>query len=184
MEHNQGDGEATEVMRWKAIAVEVLLLVLLVLGFYAPLWRAEGLPSGADTTSMLWPLRAFTLASYQHFGEVPLWNPFHFMGTPFSATLQHGVFHPPTLLFLFVTQSATWAIKLEALYGLLMGALGAWYTARFALRTGSAGALLAGAVFALQTRMQFAPDNVVILSSTALIPWCLGLVVQLGLGRM
>jgi hypothetical protein len=184
MELKPGDGEATEAIRWKAIAVEVLLLVILVFGFYAPLWRADGLPSGADTTSMLWPLRAFTLASYQHFGEVPLWNSFHFMGTPFAATLQHGVFHPPTLIFLFLTQSATWAIKLEALYGLLMGALGAWYTARFALRTGTAGALLAGAIFALQTRMQYAPDNVVILSSTALIPWCLGLVVQLGLGRM
>src|SRR5205823_14422401 len=43
------------------------------------------------------PMKHF-LAAHMHLGEIPLWNPWIYMGTPFLAGLQTGVFYPPSLL--------------------------------------------------------------------------------------
>ncbi len=157
-------------------ALELMLLCILILLFYLPLLTQNGIPAGADLSSMLWPMRLFTLASITEFYTVPLWNPFTFMGMPYAATLLHTIYYPPTLLFQLIATNTLVGIKLELLFHLCLMACGTWWFVRVPLRLGAGCALFAGIVFACQLRIQYALDNSVILATYSYIPWCMGLV--------
>ncbi len=43
--------------------------------------------------------RIFFVNSFLHFGQIPLWNPYQFSGTPFVANPSSGMFYPFNLLF-------------------------------------------------------------------------------------
>lgn len=160
----------------KFILIELAIVCAIIGCFYSSLITQSGLPSGADVTSMLWPMREFTKASMVEFGSVPLWNPFHYLGMPFAATLQHSVFYPPTLIIQLLSPYTMSGMRMELLFHLLLAGCGAWWFARFPLRVGAASALFAGVVFACQMKMQYALENGVILASIAYVPWCLGIV--------
>lgn len=160
----------------KRLFLEAGFLCLLILCFYSPLLTQEGLPAGADLTSMLWPMRDFTVTSLTHFGSVPLWNPYTFMGMPFAATLQHSVFYPPTIFFQLLSPNTIVGMKWELLFHLCLIGCGAWWFVRLPLALGTGSSLLAGVVFAFQLKIQYSLDNSVILASFGYVPLCLGMV--------
>ncbi len=57
-------------------------------------------------------------------GELPLWNPHQFCGTPFVANGQSAVFYPPNVLFWFLSPAP--ALALNALLHVVWAGLGAW----------------------------------------------------------
>ncbi|MBI2963190.1 MAG: hypothetical protein HYY35_05495 [Deltaproteobacteria bacterium] len=70
------------------------LLVSICLG---DLFSAGSVPLYGDLAFFVLPMKHF-LAERIRLGEIPLWNPWIYMGTPFLAGLQSGVFYPPSAL--------------------------------------------------------------------------------------
>ncbi len=80
----------------------LIILVSAVTIFFFPViigqaWIPAG---GGDLVSFLFPNYRFAAASL-HKGELPLWNPYLYAGSPFISDNQSGVFYPVNLL-LFV----------------------------------------------------------------------------------
>src|SRR5207253_328893 len=46
------------------------------------------------------PGRVFLVREWHQTGELPLWNPYHFCGSPFVHDIQVGTFYPPYALTL------------------------------------------------------------------------------------
>ena len=77
----------------------LLLLGLVVLFTFSGLLSADQVPAYRDLLFFVLPFKSF-LGEHLRRGEIPLWNPYIYMGTPFLASLQSGVFYPPSALFL------------------------------------------------------------------------------------
>jgi hypothetical protein len=79
------------------------VLLLAALGFF---WRILFTPDawkpagGGDLVSFLFPIYRFAAASLSS-GDLPLWSPHLYVGAPFLADMQTGLFYPPNL-FLFL----------------------------------------------------------------------------------
>ena len=99
----------------------------------------------ADVTYQIQPW-LLLLKSQLRSGEVPLWNPYSFLGQPFWANGQSAPLFP--LHLLFAALPTAWGFLLLPWLRLVIGALG---TRRLALALGVSpgGALLAGVVFPL-----------------------------------
>ena len=84
----------------RTVTVAVFLVVV---GFTAitlhDLLSADRLPAYRDLVSFFVPFKHFLAESLRR-GDLPLWNPFIYMGTPFLAGLQSGVFYPPSVVLL------------------------------------------------------------------------------------
>jgi hypothetical protein len=87
--------------------------------FYSP-WstqKFEGYPNGVphkpiggnDNVRMFYPYRTFTNESLKR-GELPLWNPYNFAGSPILANFQSATFYPLNLLYLALPQIDAWTI--------------------------------------------------------------------------
>jgi hypothetical protein len=76
------------------------VLVLAILSFFWPLFFTESwIPKGGgDLSSFIYPIYAYA-ARWLRRGVVPLWNPHLYMGMPFAADNQSGLFYPVNLLF-------------------------------------------------------------------------------------
>lgn len=108
----------------------------------AELARASN-PLLGDQSTQFYPYRYFARQQVRA-GEVPLWNPFILMGTPFLADMQSAVFSP-FHLFSYLGDLKT-SFAWSALCRLLTAGLGMYYLCRlFAIST--AGAVLAGIGF-------------------------------------
>ncbi|MBI3242863.1 MAG: YfhO family protein [Chloroflexi bacterium] len=90
-----------------------------------------------------WDYRAQSLLA----GRLPLWNPFLFMGVPFLANSQAGVFYPLNWPLMFF--SAPVALKISIVVHLIIAAWGAYTLARKVFELESFPATFAAAVFAL-----------------------------------
>lgn len=109
------------------------------------------------------------LRSQMRAGELPLWNPYSFLGQPFWANGQSAPLFP--LHLLFAAMPTMWGFLLLPWLRILIGALG---TRRLALALGISpgGALLAGVVFPLSGMVTgyllFPMANALVL-----VPWVL-----------
>lgn len=100
--------------------------------------------------------KRFILNSLRH-GEIPLWNPYLFAGTPFLATGQHSGYYPFSLLFLILslakaygwyTVSQLWlAGVLMYLFGRILGMRRAAATIAGLVYQGSGFLLVSATVF-------------------------------------
>ncbi len=66
------------------------------------------------------PAKLFLNREWRATGELPLWNPYHFCGTPFVHDIQVGAFYPPNAIVYLVPATAvgavlSWAIALHLL---------------------------------------------------------------------
>jgi hypothetical protein len=66
------------------------------------------------------PAKRFLVRSYQETGELPLWNPHHFAGSPFVHDIQVAMFYPPHLALLLLPEEAigaalSWLVVLHVL---------------------------------------------------------------------
>lgn len=119
----------------------------------------------AATLAVYWELivRGFVLLSFDAFvffyplmarrdarlraGELPLWEPGYFLGAPFLANPQTGVFYPPNWLTVFMDPPRAYAW--QAFGHSLLLALGVYLVARRVLGLSAPGGLAAGLIGAL-----------------------------------
>jgi hypothetical protein len=125
----------------------LILLWTLVLAFFWRIGLAGRVLAGGDVFTYFYPYWAEATRAAQS-GRLPLWNPYLFMGAPFLANSQVGVFYPlnwPLWLWLPAHRS----IHLTLVLHLCLAAFNAYAWSRASLRMGRAGAWIAGAAFAL-----------------------------------
>src|SRR5438046_6836612 len=107
-----------------------------------------------DTAFVILPFRHYTTDRLAR-GELPLWNPYLFGGTPALAEAQYQLFYPPNLLLFLVgvSRGMGWMLPLH----MALMAAGTYLFARRALRLGRPGAAFAAVAFAFggfsQTRL-------------------------------
>lgn len=99
-----------------------------------------------DLLLYFYPLRDFAAEALRA-GRLPLWNPYTFMGAPFLANSQAGVFYPVNIVlsWLPVATATSFNIALH----LMLAALGMFALTRRALGLTRTAALCAGCAFGL-----------------------------------
>jgi len=104
---------------------------------------------GFDVLRMIFPWKEFATDSLKN-GQIPLWNPYNFSGTPFLANFQNGFFYPLNLLFLLFSKLDAWT-----LYILSQPFLSALFTYLFLkeLRVSKISSVFGGLVFAFSSYM-------------------------------
>ena len=114
-----------------------------------------------------WEHRARVLLS----GQIPLWNPYIFMGSPFLANPQAGVLYPPNW---FITPfSTTNAVKIAIVTHLWIAAFGTYKLALHSLGISKSAAVVAALLFALGGHMTAKVEQVNQLQALAWLPWIL-----------
>jgi hypothetical protein len=73
-----------------------LLVLAAIVAAFEDFLSADRIPAYRDLLVFVVPFKHF-LAHHLRRLEIPLWNPCLYMGTPFLASLQSGVFYPPSL---------------------------------------------------------------------------------------
>ncbi len=97
-------------------ALALGLLTLLTVGFFWPLFFAKSwIPKGGgDLASFIYPTYVFA-ARWIRRGVIPLWNPHLYLGMPFAADNQSGLFYPLNLLIFLLLPRLTYrAVELMA----------------------------------------------------------------------
>jgi len=125
----------------------IALLWVLVIALYWRIALAGRVLAEGDVFTYFYPYWAEATRAAQA-GRLPLWNPYLFMGAPFLANSQVGVFYPlnwPLWLLLPAYQSVHLTIVLH----LCLAALTTYLWARSSLQMGRGGAWVAGVTFAL-----------------------------------
>ena len=154
-------------------AAVVLLLWALIGVCYWRIALAGRVLAGGDAFTYFYPYWAEATRAFQS-GRLPLWNPYLFMGAPFLANSQVGVFYPlnwPLWLLL----PAHRALHLSIVGHLCLAALGTYLWARRTLRLGYLGAGTAGLVFTLGGYLGAQIEHVNQIQGLAWLPWLLWL---------
>lgn len=76
--------------------------------FYAHPVKNNAMP---DVVSQMYPWKHLVMKMWKA-GQVPLWNPFSFGGTPLLASYQTAVFHPANLLFFILPEVDAWSLMI------------------------------------------------------------------------
>jgi hypothetical protein len=126
----------------------VVLLLALASAYFFPILAAGNREilsaEGADVWSQYFYWRHFGFSALAR-GELPLWNPFIFSGTPYVAGIQSALFYPLNALYLvFGTAFAT---NLSVALHCGLASISTYAYARF-MQLAMAPALLAGITFA------------------------------------
>jgi len=111
-----------------------------------------------------WDYRAQSLIT----GHLPLWNPYLFMGVPFLANSQAGVFYPLNWPLMFF--SAPVAVKISVVVHLIIAAWGAYALARKVFELEPLLAIFAAAIFTLGGYLLAQIEHVNQLQSLAWMP--------------
>ncbi len=91
----------------------------LLVSEYNP-WKTEsyngygpgGVPNKAqyfDVIRQIYPWRTLSTDLFKQ-GQVPLWNPYNFSGSPLLANIQSAVLYPLTVVYLFLPQVVAWSL--------------------------------------------------------------------------
>ncbi len=125
----------------------LLCLALLVLLFHWPLLTPklvdrQSYPPG-DFSGQFWAFSTFEVSQLQA-GQLPLWNPYTYAGSPFWADVQSAVFYPfslMTILFASLTQTelSLFALELEAILHFFLAGLFMYLFARRVTQNRAAG---------------------------------------------
>ena len=125
----------------------VALLWALVLAFFWRIALAGRVLGSGDVFSYFYPYWAEATRAIR-VGRLPLWNPYLFLGAPFLANSQVGVFYPLNWL-LWLLLPAHQSVHVTIVLHLCLAALNAYLWGRASLRLGRTGAWTVGAIFAL-----------------------------------
>ena len=147
------------------ITIASIVIILLWKLVFTNLILARG-----DTLYYIYPYwehRARTFLS----GQIPLWNPYIFMGSPFLANPQAGVLYPPN--WLLTPFSTTNAVKIAIITHLWIAAFGTYRLALHSLGISKSSAVVAALLFALGGHMTAKVEQVNQLQALAWLPWIL-----------
>lgn len=126
-------------------ALAALTLAALTLCFFWKLALTNLIMVGVDIFTYFYPYRDAVNQALRR-GQLPLWNPYLFMGVPLLANGQAGVLYP--LNWLFISLSAPQAINASIGLHVFLIAIFFYLFARDGLGLDSAGAFVGAAVFA------------------------------------
>ena len=132
-----------------------LVLIVLWAGYFHPLLLHPGQTLYAPYSDFLaehLPAKLFLNREWNASGELPLWNPHHFCGSPFVHDIQVGIFYPPNAVVYLVPEHAvgaalSWVI---ALHVLAAGVFAYLYARSHELN--EAGSLVAACGFMLSSK--------------------------------
>ena len=151
-----------------------LLGKLGILAVIAVPWIATGamLATGriwanGDNLIQSYPLRVLVGLDIHH-GQLPLWNPFIWSGTPLLAGFNAGAGYPTTLLFGFLPPTVAWAVNQALPYS--VAALGLYLFLRMQ-RLSEASSTLAAASFSLCGFMIAQNVHLDLLEAASWLPW-------------
>ena len=139
------------IMLWKLVFTNLILARGDTLFYIYPYWEHRA--------------RAFLS------GQIPLWHPYIFMGSPFLANPQAGVLYP--LNWLLTPFSTTNAVKVAIITHLWIAAFGTYKLALHSLGISKSAAVVAALLFALGGHMTAKVEQVNQLQALAWLPWIL-----------
>jgi len=151
----------------------VVLLWGLVIACYWKIALAGRVLAGGDVFTYFYPYWAEATRAMRA-GRLPLWNPYLFMGAPFLANSQVGVFYPLNWL-LWLALPAHQSVHLTIVLHLCLAALNGYLWGRASLRLGRAGAWTVGVTFALGGYLGAQVEHVNQLQGLAWLPLMLAL---------
>src|SRR3990167_5206439 len=110
---------------------------------YEKFWQPVKNDAMPDIIGQIYPWRVHSVESLKK-GEIPLWNPYSFSGTPHLANYQSAPLSPFNLLFFIFSNRDVWSILI-----LLQPLLAAVFTYLFArsLKIGKVGSLISSISF-------------------------------------
>ncbi len=147
-----------------------LALPALVLIFFARLAFTNLILARGDTFVYFYPYWHSAAEAFRT-GRFPLWNDLLFMGAPFLANSQVGLFYPLNWLAWTITPDAPTAIKLSILIHLIWGGLGMFALLRGPLRLGTLAALTGAALFAVGGHFTAHIEQINQLQGLSWLPW-------------
>ncbi len=155
-----------------------LVLAALTLIFFADLVLRPGQVLYSDTSDLLAehvPAKRFLVRSWRETGELPLWCPYTFAGSPFVHDPQVGAFYPPhALLFLLPEERVGAALSWLVVLHLFLGGCGAYaYARRRGLATLPALVAGCGFLFAGKWLLHLLAAGHTITAGLAWLPWLL-----------
>jgi hypothetical protein len=142
-------------------------LALLVLVFFRHIALSNRILAGVDALTYFYPYRAYVAQAIRS-GQIPLWNPYLFMGAPALANPQAAVFYPLNLAlsWLSAPKMVAWSIVLHV----ALAAFLAYFYARHAARLSPVAALTGACTFALGGFMSGQIEHVNQLNVSAWFP--------------
>lgn len=152
------------------------VLALAVFLFYRPVilgqaWLPRG---GGDLASFLYPMYRFAAQSLTQ-GQLPLWNPYQYAGTPFLADNQSGLFYPfNLLLFLLQPNFGYGAMEGLVVGHLLWAGVGMYFCLRglrLAERISPVPALIGALAFMFSDIFVIHAGNLNLIAVSAWLPW-------------
>ncbi len=149
-------------------AAAVGLLCLLVIGCTWRIALAGRVLAGGDVFSYFYPYWAEATRAIRA-ARLPLWNSSLFMGVPFAANSQVGLFYPLNWP-LWLLWPAHRSVHLTIVLHLCLAALNAYLWGRRSLHLGRVGSWTVGAVFALGGYMGAQAEHVNQLQGLAWLP--------------
>ncbi|MEI2688770.1 MAG: hypothetical protein V9H69_03290 [Anaerolineae bacterium] len=166
----------TELGARRSAALHWLLLALALAGgvllVYAPLLLTNRVLGSGDAFTYFTPYRDFANAALRS-GQLPLWNPYLFMGAPFLANPQTAIFYP--LHWPFVALDAATSLEVSLALHLWLAGLGVAVYARRVAGLGWLASLVSGLVFSLSGYLGARAGQVNQVSAAAWLPWLLTL---------
>ncbi|MEM7030714.1 MAG: YfhO family protein, partial [Chloroflexota bacterium] len=156
----------------------IIILAILTLIFFWKILLTNLILVGIDTFLYFYPYKTYATQALLS-GRIPLWNPHIFMGVPFLANSQVGLFYPLNWLFLWATppKQVAYSIGLH----IWLAGWGAYLFARYALQLRQTEALLGGLIFAFSGFLGAQVEHVNQLQVSAWLPWlflCFDQIVQ------
>lgn len=114
------------------LVLSIALLSAICIYLLPPLWNKN---FGLFDNRYFYGPNAYFLDTSLNNGELPLWNPLIYAGTPFAADPQSSIFYPPHLLRSLLTPAfdpyaTALSIELTLVLHLLLGAMGVYVLAR------------------------------------------------------
>lgn len=96
-----------------------------------------------DVVRELYPWKTLVIDALKR-GQIPLWNPYNFSGSPLLANYQSQVFYPPAIFYLILPQKIAWTILV-----ILQPLLGSIFMYLFATEIGLSifGAMISAILF-------------------------------------
>lgn len=156
-------------LQWLLLGLGLAGGVLLV---YWPLLLTNRVPATGDAFAYFTPYRDYANAALRA-GQLPLWNPYLFLGAPFLANPQTAVLYP--LHWLFVGLPAAASLKASLALHLWLAALGMAVYVRRVARLGWLPALVAGLTWSLSGYLGARAGQINQVSAAAWLPWLLTL---------
>lgn len=124
--------------------------------------------AGMDFLNLIYP-RALLIQKTLLLGQIPLWNPYEWAGSPVLAAMQGAVFYPPSWVFCILP--LPYAQQVSTFLHLALAATGAALLCRNLFKTSIVPAALSGVTYACSGFTLGRLEQLNVISTFAWTPW-------------